>query len=236
MIMGAAFTSILEQAGTDAAEALTFSPVALLEALAVAIALGFALSLVYMKTHKAQPPSQSLSVTLVALPAVITIIILLVGSNFARAFSIAGVFSIIRFRSTPGDPKDIMYVLFATAVGLACGMGYLLYAVLAAVLLCLLLFCMSVFGYGRVQPSEKLLRITLPENLDYEGAFDGIFAKYTLSCVQQRVRTIDLGSLYEVNYLCVLKPGVKEKAFIDEIRVRNGNLNISLSVVSNKEE
>jgi hypothetical protein len=197
-------------------------------ALGVSFALGLLVSLVYMKTHKQGTPSQSFAVTLVLLPAIITVIIVLVGSNVARAFSLAGAFSIIRFRSAPGDPKDITYVLFSMAVGLAAGMGFLLYAVLVGVALCAVVLLLEALKFGKTGGTEKILKITIPENLDYQNAFDGVMEKYTLSNTLRRVRTADLGSLYELNYSVVTRDGLSEKDFIDELRCRNGNLNITL--------
>ncbi len=200
----------------------------LLMALGTAFGLGLLIAFVYMKTHKTASPSRGFALTLVMLPAVVTIIIMLVGNNIARAFSLAGAFSIIRFRSAPGDPIDITYVLFSMAVGLAAGMGYLLYAAIVAVALCAVMVLLEVFKFGKSASAEKLLKITIPENLDYEGAFDGVLQKYTTSARLQRVKTVNLGSLYEINYRVTTKDGVSDKAFIDELRCRNGNLNITL--------
>lgn len=197
-------------------------------AISAAIVLGVAISLVYMKTHKSHTPSQSFAITLVILPAVVTVIILLVGSNIARAFSLAGAFSIIRFRSTPGDPKDITYVLFSMAVGLATGMGYIVYAAIVAAAMCLVMIVLDVTKFGRTKGTQKILKITIPENLDYQNAFDGVMDKFTLDNKLTKVKTTDLGSLYELSYNVVTKDGVSEKDFIDELRCRNGNLNITL--------
>lgn len=212
---------------TDTGEsAITISN--LLIALGVAFVLGMVISLVYMKTHKDKTPSRSFSLTLVMLPAVITIIILLVGSNVARAFSLAGAFSIIRFRSAPGDPKDITYVLFSMAVGLSCGMGYMVYGAIVAALLCAVMFILELFQFGKEKSTAKVLKITIPENLDYPNAFDGIMKKYTLSYKLTKLKTANLGSLYELVYTVTMKDGLGEKDFIDELRCRNGNLNITL--------
>jgi hypothetical protein len=162
------------------------------------------------------------------LPAVVTVIILLVGNNVARAFSLAGAFSIIRFRSAPGDPKDITYVLFAMAVGLATGMGYLLYAVIVGVVLCVIMIVLETVKYGKPRGTEKILKITVPENLDFENAFDAVLQRFTLSYKLRKMKTTDLGSLYELSYSVVTKNKINEKEFIDELRCRNGNLNITL--------
>jgi hypothetical protein len=196
--------------------------------LVVSFALGLLVSVVYMKTHKNKIPSQSFAITLVLLPAIVAVIILLVGSNVARAFSLAGAFSIIRFRSAPGDPKDITYVLFSMATGLAAGMGFLLYAAIVGIFLCAVVIILELFGFGQVRGTDKILKITIPENLDFSNAFEGIMAKYTLSNTLRKVKTVELGSLYELNYSIVTRDGVSEKEFIDALRTRNGNLNISL--------
>jgi hypothetical protein len=201
---------------------------ALLAALGTAFALGLLVSLVYAKTHKTKNPSQSFVFTLVLLPAVITIIIFLVGNNVARAFSLAGAFSIIRFRSAPGDPKDITYVLFSMAIGLAAGMGFILYAAIVGIVLCAVMVVLELCKYGQPRGTEKILKITIPENLNFQYVFDGVLQKYTLSSTLQKIRTTDLGSLYELNYSVVTKNEINEKDFIDELRCLNGNLNIVL--------
>jgi hypothetical protein len=175
-------------------------------------------------------------VTLVALPAAITVIILLVGNNVARAFSLAGAFSIIRFRSAPGDPKDITYVLFSMAVGLSAGMGFLLYAAVAGAFFCGLMFLLEASGLGRARGAAKTLKITVPEDLDYQGAFDGVLRRFTLSSRLRRVKTTDFGSLFELSYAVVTKDGVNEKEFIDELRCRNGNMTITLVLNADENE
>lgn len=200
----------------------------LLAALGTSLVLGLLISLVYMRTQKSKMPSQSFSLTLVILPVVVTVIILLVGSNVARAFSLAGAFAIIRFRSAPGDAKDITFVLFTMAIGLAAGMGYLGYAAIITVVMCAVMLGLELIGFGYPRSVEKILKVTVPEDLDYENAFDPVLQKYTAAFKLRRVKTADLGSLYELFYTVSTKSGVSDKAFIDELRCRNGNLNITL--------
>lgn len=214
-------------ASTSASDAvITFG--GLLGALGTSLALGLLVSLVYMRTQKSKAPSQSFSLTLVMLPVVVTVIILLVGSNIARAFSLAGAFAIIRFRSAPGDAKDITYVLFTMAIGLAAGMGYLVYAAVIAIFLCAVMLLLELVKFGQPKCIEKILKITVPENLDYENAFDAVLERYTTAAKLHKVKTADLGSLYELTYSVTTKSGTSDKAFIDELRCRNGNLNITL--------
>ena len=218
------FESIFNTVSADP----SFSAGSLILSLGTALALGLLISVVYMKTHKTRTPTQSFSLTLVMLPAIITIIIMLVGNSVARAFSLAGAFSIIRFRSAPGDPKDITYVLFSMAVGLSCGMGFPFYGVLTAVILCGVMILLETLKFGKGKSEQKLLKITIPENLDYSNAFDDVLQKYTSSYIRKKVRTTDLGSLFELQYAVSMENGMSEKAFIDELRCRNGNLNITL--------
>lgn len=214
----------LSTASVDAVITMT----GLLAALGTALALGLIISLVYMKTDKNKLTSRSFALTLVMLPVVVTVIIVLVGSNVARAFSLAGAFSIIRFRSAPGDAKDITYVLFTMAVGLAAGMGYLLYAAIITAVLCVITALLELANFGQPKETAKILKIMIPENLDYQDAFNTILQKYTVSSKLCKIRTADLGSLYELSYCITTKNEVSDKAFIDELRCRNGNLNITL--------
>ncbi len=218
------FESIFDTTATE----VSLTVVNMLISLGAAIALGIMISLVYMKTHTTKTPSQGFSLTLVVLPAVITVIILLIGNSVARAFSLAGAFQIIRFRSAPGDPKDITYVLFTMAVGLCCGMGFIAYGALAAVILCVVMIALELIQFGKTKASQRILKITIPEDLDYRDAFDDVLGRYTKSSLRTKVRTADLGSLYELYYNVTLKSDADEKTFIDALRCRNGNLNITL--------
>ena len=193
------------------------------------IILGLIISISYMKTSKEEVVTSGFAVTLIMLPAIISIIILLVGNNVARAFSLAGAFSIIRFRSEPKDPKDISYIFFTLAVGLSAGMGYVGYAVLFTIILCLIMFILKFINYGEADKSFFELRITIRENLNYENVFDDVLKKYTSSWMFKKVKTKEFGSLFEITYTVVMK-NENQKKFIDELRCRNGNLGVVLSV------
>ena len=185
--------------------------------------LGAVISFTYARTQR-DGASRNFIITLVMLPAVISIIILLVGSNVARAFSLAGAFSLVRFRSAPGEPKDIAFICFSLAIGLAAGMGMLQYASLFTALLCLFMVVMWAIGRRRRGRSlQRVLKITIPEDMSYEGVFDDA-RRYEL----QKVRTTGLGSFYELVYTLTLRPDAGEKAFLDDLRCRNGNLDIAL--------
>lgn len=195
----------------------------------IAILLGGIISYTYMKSNPSGY-SQNFTFTMVILPAIVAIIILLIGSNIARAFSLAGAFSIIRFRSAPGDPKDIAHVLFAMAAGLACGVGAFGYAVLFTIIMCVLMVVLSKFNFGARKSAQKLLKVTIPESLSYDEAFDEVFEQFGVAYELKKVKTTELGSLYELLYTVTLQPAMNQKAFMDAIRCRNGNLDLSLTM------
>ncbi|WP_315794005.1 DUF4956 domain-containing protein [Paenibacillus sp. BIC5C1] len=217
--------SIFSSALTDTT--LTFSNAII--TIGLAIIMGAIISLTYMKTNQSTY-SQSFTLTMVVLPVIVAIIILLIGSNIARAFSLAGAFSIIRFRSAPGDPKDIAYVLFTMASGLACGVGAFGYAVLFTIILCVLMFVLSRFNFGAKKSQQKTLKVTIPENLSYEEALEEVFHKFNVVHELKKIRTTELGSLYELVYNVTIHESVNQKEFLDMIRTRNGNLDISLTM------
>ncbi|MEI8200805.1 MAG: DUF4956 domain-containing protein [Eubacteriales bacterium] len=203
---------------------------ALVAAIGAALLLGLVISLVYMLTHRAEGYSGSFIVTLIMLPTIISVIILLIGSNVARAFSLAGAFSLIRYRSAPGDPKDIAYVFFALAVGLACGMGFIPYAAIFTAILCLVMVVLHFTNFAKPKASHMQLTVTVPENLNYQGLFDDVLDRYTDSWKLKRVKTSDFGTLFDVVYNIHMKSSADQKKFIDELRCRNGNLTISLTL------
>jgi hypothetical protein len=213
--------------GTDTT---TLSFEGLVISLFSAFVLGIIISFTYKKTHVKGQYSQNFSLTLVMIPCIIAIIILMVGSNIARAFGLTGAFSIIRFRSNATDPKDISYVLFTMAAGLACGAGSYSYALFFTIILCIIMFILSKINFGAKNSTYKLLKIIIPEDLDYQGAFDDVFETYTINHELKKVKTTDLGTLYELVYNVTIKNDVNEKSFLDELRCRNGNLNIILSM------
>jgi hypothetical protein len=170
------------------------------------------------------------------LPAIVGVVILLIGGNLARAFSMAGIFTIVRFRSIPGDAKDISFVFLTMATGLAVGLGYLTLGVVVAVLISVVIILVSKAGVGLPKQKEKSLRITIPEDMNYQGIFDEVFSKYTSFCEMQKVKTSNMGTLFELTYDIILKDAALEKEFLDALRCRNGNLQIALSVKEGKNQ
>ena len=213
---------------TDSSETLTVPM--LLIALGAALLMGGLIAFTYWKTQEEALCQRSFAVTLWMLPIILSVIILFVGSNVARAFSLAGTLSIIRFRSAPGDPKDIGFIFFSIAAGLSAGVGLYGYGLLFVILLCAVLILLESFGLFRKKAIRKNLRITIPEDLNYEGAFDEILKKYTKSYRLTKLKTTDLGSLFELSYSVVMPEGQNDREFLNELRTRNGNLNIILSV------
>jgi len=208
----------------------TITLTALLAAIGASLVLGLVISLVYLLTHKAEGYSGSFVITMIMLPTIISVIILLIGSNVARAFSLAGAFSLIRYRSAPGDPKDIAYIFFSMAVGLACGMGFISYALVFTVILCLVMLLLHYTRFARPKETHMQLTITVPENLNYQGLFDDVLKKYTDSWKLKRVKTSDFGTLFDIVYNIHLKTDADQKQFIDDLRCRNGNLTVSLTL------
>ena len=160
----------------------------------VAVVFGLAIGFTYYKTQE-ENFQRNMAVTLMMLPAILSVIILFVGSNIARAFSLAGTLSIIRFRSAPGDPKDIGFIFFDIAAGLACGVGLYGYGAVFVALLCIVMLLSEKYKLFEKKSVQKTLKITIPENLNYQGAFDEILKKYTKSYKLTKIKTTDLGSL-----------------------------------------
>ena len=172
--------------------------------------------------------SRSFAVTLVLLPAIVELVIILVNGNIGAGVAVAGAFSLVRFRSAPGKGQEITSIFLAMAVGLATGMGYVGVAVLFSVVVSLINLLLNVLKFGEAGDNFRTLKITVPENLDYEGKFEDIFGKYLSSYTFDEVKTSNMGSLYKITLSVVMKPNVSNKEFLDELRTRNGNLDISL--------
>lgn len=170
--------------------------------------------------------TQSFAVALAILPVVVQLVIMLVNGNIGAGVAVAGAFSLVRFRSVPGTAREIGVLFMAMAIGLATGMGYVGLAVISFVIISAVIMLLSVTGFGRAPAAVRSLKITIPENLDYDGLFDDVFTKYTNSAELIRVKTSNMGTLYELWYSIVLKSENVPKEFLDELRCRNGNLNI----------
>lgn len=194
----------------------------------VSLVLGIMIAFAYMYRSRY---TKSFVLTLSLLPAVVCVVIMLVNGNVGTGVAVAGAFSLVRFRSVPGTAKEICALFLAMGTGLITGMGYLAFGVLFCVVMCLmfLIYNHVDFGMQKQQAKFKTITITIPESLDYTGVFEDIFAQYTQSCEQVRVKTTNMGSMFKITYQITLKDISKEKEMIDKIRCRNGNLEIMLT-------
>ncbi len=191
--------------------------------------LGVVISLFYM--YKSNY-NKSFIVTLVLLPAIVGAVISIVNGNIGTGIAVMGAFSLVRFRSIPGTAKEIGFIFFAMAVGLATGMGYIPYAAVFTVIVGVVALLLFNSRFGEPKQIRKQLRITMPESMSYAGLFDDLFAEYTKMHKLKRVKTSNMGSLFQVCYDIVLKDETKEKEMIDQIRCRNGNLDIVCGYIS----
>lgn len=193
-----------------------------------ALLIGLMLAGTYMLHARC---TKSFAATLAILPGVVCVVIMMVNGNVGAGVAVAGAFSLVRFRSVPGTAREIGALFLAMGTGLICGMGYIAYAFLFAVLLsaACLLYARFDFGAGKRAALYKTLHITIPEDLDYTGVFDDILKEYASSWEVVQVKTTNMGSLFRLTYNLVLRRADREKEFIDKLRCRNGNLEISIS-------
>lgn len=187
----------------------------------LSVGLGYGIALTY---RKISGEGGTMFSALTVLPFLVQLVILLVNGNLGAGVAVAGAFSLVRFRSAPGSARDITVIFLSMTVGLCCGMGYWAPAVLAALVTCGLLLLQKK---PQTDPCERELRVTIPENLDYNDLFSDLFVGYTASCKLLRVKTVNMGSLYSLHYLVRLKDPAVEKELLDAMRCRNGNLEIS---------
>ena len=192
----------------------------------VAIVLGAIISVTHKLTTKRT--NQNFLLSLIILPVLVQIVILLVNGNLGTSLAVAGAFGLIRFRSMQGNSKEIISVFWAMAVGLAVGMGYVVLAAIVTIILAVLMVIISKVLDKSQDAGERRLRIVIPENLDYQEVFNDLFDKYTKKIELAKVKTTNMGSMYELQYHVSLKGDINEKDFLDEIRVRNGNMLVML--------
>jgi len=190
---------------------------------AVSLGLGLVSAAVYMFRNSY---SKNFVIMLALLPTIVQAVIMLVNGNLGVGVAVMGAFSLVRFRSVPGSAREIGNIFFAMAIGLATGMGYIGFGVILTAIVGAATLIMTSVKLPKETSEEKRLRVTIPEALDYTGIFDDLFAEYTNGATLEQVKTTNLGSLYELQYRLKLKDIHKEKEFLDQIRCRNGNLNI----------
>lgn len=192
------------------------------------ITLGFAIAFSY---RYEETYSKNFVVSLVLLPMLVQFVIMLVNGNLGTSVAVLGTFSLVRFRSVPGTSKEICYIFLAMAIGLATGMGFIGFAVLFTMTAVVIFMMMIKIKFAQPMDNQKELRVTIPENLDYTEIFTDIFERYVSVAKLNKVKTTNLGSMYELHYEITLKDTDKEKQLIDAIRCRNGNLTVICSRV-----
>lgn len=199
--------------------------------LCVGVALALGLFQAWVYSRKAHSTKSFIS-TLAILPVVVAVVIMLVNGNVGTGVAVAGSFSLVRFRSAPGSAKEIGAIFLAMATGLMTGMGYLGFAALFSILITVVTAVLTQLDFGaKGSRAEKAFTITIPEDLNYTTIFDDLFEQYTSSHQLITVKTTNMGSLFKLTYHLQLKDAALEKEFIDNIRIRNGNLEITVSPI-----
>ena len=221
-MLDAALTSIFGSAESLVAGVST---VDFLLCCAASIVLGAAVAAIYMFRHTY---SKNFVVTLALLPLIVQMVITLVNGNLGAGIAVMGVFNLVRFRSIPGSAKDIGNVFLAMAIGLATGMGFIALAVLFTVIVGIVNVVYVLTPFGKQKAPEKMLKITIPEDLEYDGVFDGVLARCTDEHELVEVQTTNMGSLFLLEYAVRMKEPGAEKCMIDEVRCLNGNLKVVL--------
>lgn len=222
------FTSILSTEVTS-----SISGKELIICMLTSLALGVVIALIYMFRSVY---NKGFVITLALMPAVIQMVIMLVNGNLGTGVAVTGAFSLVRFRSAPGTAKEIISIFLAMAVGLATGMGYIGLAVFFIIVMGIASIILNLSNFGSSNSFEKSLRITIPESLDYGSIFEDIFEKYLRKWELVQVKTMNMGSLFRLEYRITVKNLVHEKQMIDDLRCRNGNLEILCGRVSSSKE
>lgn len=203
-------------------------------AITASMIMGLILAIVFM--HK-NTYTKSFISALVLLPAVETVVIMMVNDNFGVGLSVAGSFALIRFRSVKGNAKELVAVFIAMTIGIICGTGYVALAGIFTLLLSAVMLGLTLTDFGKANDAERCLKITIPESLNYDEVFTDILNRYASSWQLESIKTLTLGSLFRVEYSLNMKDPSKVKEMIDELRVRNGNLEIMCARPStNREE
>jgi len=200
----------------------------------MAITLSFILALmitqIYKITYRGIRYSQSFVHTIIIMSVVVSVVMAVIGNNIAVAFGLVGAFSIIRFRSAMNDPKDIAFIFFGMVSGIACGLGFYLLAVVFTITVSIFIYILFLFNYGKQNSTEKTLKITVPENLHYEGLFEDIFNSKLDFFQLLSVQTTNLGTMIQLEYTILSKDTSTDKDLIDAIRERNANLKVSIQM------
>ncbi|MBQ1298379.1 DUF4956 domain-containing protein [Candidatus Saccharibacteria bacterium] len=199
----------------------------------IALGLGLIVAFTHMKTSKT---TKGFLITLATLPLLVMAVMIMINGNLGTSIAILGAFSLIRFRSIQGNAKELLSVFFVMTIGLALGMGHILFATVITVIAVVAILLFSYTNFLEPNKNQRSLKIVIPEDLDYDEVFDEIFKKYTNKHELIKMKTMNMGSLYKLTYDITIKPDIKEKEFLDEIRVKNCNLKVLLSHPNYEEE
>lgn len=199
----------------------------------VGIALGVVISMVHKYTSRC---SKDFLITLATLPVLVSVVMIMINGSLGTSIAILGAFSLVRFRSIPGSAKELLSVFFAMAIGLALGMGHVFFATVFTVIVAIMIIIFNKIPAFNGGKTEQILKITIPEDLDYTKAFDEEFEKFTSNHKLLKSKTINMGSLYKITYYVTLKGNVNEKEFLDAIRTKNCNLQVLLSTGDDEKE
>ena len=199
-----------------------------LKTLLVTLGLSLLIAAVYIFTHRriGFPPAMIISILLMG--PIASVIVVCIGSNLARAISIGGGLALIRYRNTVDDPRDLVYLFLSLATGMACGTGFVGYAVVAVVILLLVLIIANITRFDSCGGNVMKLTVVVPEDLDFYGVFEPVLKEYCKYFHLDKIKTTDYGTLAELQYRIRLKDFSKQKALMDAIRERNGNLNVTI--------
>ena len=223
---------MLNQLFNDVFTSTAVKPLTMLEAIGVALVLGLVVAKVYQyKTVY----SKSFVMSLALLPALIAVVIFLVNGSLGAGVAVMGAFSLIRFRSAPGGARELVSIFLAMTIGIAIGMGYLVFAGAFTLIMSVAIVLLETINFGQMKHSIRQLTIVIPESLDYESIFDDIFDKSTNHLELASVKTSDMGSLFKLKYIIQLNGKMTEKELMDALRTRNGNLEIAISRYITKE-
>ena len=191
---------------------------------------GLCFSALYIHNRRKEVTADGLALALVIVPVATAVVITMVGRNIATGLGLSGIFVLVRFRSGPIQTKDLAYLFVSICCGVLSGCGYVAYGLLFAVIMLIVLFILEGANWGNANADSMILKIWVPENLDFQGAFDKILKKSTVSYKLLMVRTTDFGSMCELRYRIVPKDRMDQKKLLDQIRSRNGNMNVVLIV------
>lgn len=186
------------------------------------------IAVVYRFCIRGASYSQSFQQTIILMGIIVSVIMLIIGSNIARAFSLVGALSIIRFRTAIKDPMDVGYLFFSMAVGMACGTQFYGIAIVTTFFISAVILFLTRINFGSQQFSEHFLEIQFLSGSDPGTLMADCMDKFTVRSVCNRVETIMGGALLEASYTLQLKFGVSEKEFLNTLREINGNNKIRL--------